>query len=226
LPKLTANLLSAVTKGYGDTSAGALEKASDLAFMTVKLGQTTFPELAASIGRTVPVAAKMGVSVEELNALFATLTGVTGDAAEVSTQISGIMRAMIKPTEGMTKAIKALGYEGSEALVSEKGIVGAMKALIGTTDGSTEAVGKLFRRAEALTALFALTGGQADVFTEKLEAMKGAAGSTQEAFEEIEKTLSHRLNVAMQQLSTALIDVGETLGPVIELLGDLIAGFG
>ena len=33
------NLLSAVTKGYGDTSLEAMEKVSDLAFMTVKLGQ-------------------------------------------------------------------------------------------------------------------------------------------------------------------------------------------
>ena len=38
------NLLSAVTKGYGDTSAAAMQKASDLSFLTVKLGQTSFPE--------------------------------------------------------------------------------------------------------------------------------------------------------------------------------------
>ena len=37
--------------GYGDTSAAAVAKASDLALLTVRLGQTTFPELAASIGR-------------------------------------------------------------------------------------------------------------------------------------------------------------------------------
>ena len=51
---------------------------------------TTFPELAASIGRVVPVAAKMNVAQEELFAGFATLTGVTGSAAEVSTQLAGI----------------------------------------------------------------------------------------------------------------------------------------
>ena len=43
----SVNMLSAVTKGYGDTSAAALQKASDLAFLTVKLGQTSFPELAS-----------------------------------------------------------------------------------------------------------------------------------------------------------------------------------
>ena len=44
-------LTSAATKGFGDSSAAAIQNTADLAFMTVKLGQTTFPELAASIGR-------------------------------------------------------------------------------------------------------------------------------------------------------------------------------
>jgi methyl-accepting chemotaxis protein len=65
-------LLSAVTKGYGDTSSEALGKVSDLAFQTVKLGQTTFPELAAAIGRVVPLAAAMNTSQEELFGTMAT----------------------------------------------------------------------------------------------------------------------------------------------------------
>ena len=38
------NLLSAVTKGYGDTPREAVQQAADLAFATVRLGQTSFPE--------------------------------------------------------------------------------------------------------------------------------------------------------------------------------------
>ena len=76
-------LTSAVTKGYGDTSAAAMQKAADLAFQTVKLGQTTFPELAASIGKVTGNANALGVSQEDLFAVFATSTGVVGSAAEV-----------------------------------------------------------------------------------------------------------------------------------------------
>jgi len=74
------NLTSAVMKGYGTISAAAAQHAADLAFETVKLGQTTFPQLAASMGRTIPIAAKLNVTQEELFASYATLTGVTGDA--------------------------------------------------------------------------------------------------------------------------------------------------
>lgn len=186
-------LLSAVTKGYGDTSLKTTRKVSDLAFQTVKLGQTTFPDLAASIGMVVPLAAKMGVEVEELFAGFATLTGVTGDAAKVSTQLAAIMRAGIKPTVDMDAAVEKVNkqYEQYDlvsvsAIFRTFGMVEGMKKLVETTDGSEKAIGKLFGRVEGLTALFALTGGQADTFTRKLEAMRTASGATNEAF--IEQT--------------------------------------
>ncbi len=51
--KESINLTSLVTKGYGDISADANQKVADLAFTTVRLGQTTFPELAANIGSVV-----------------------------------------------------------------------------------------------------------------------------------------------------------------------------
>ena len=61
-----SNLLSAVTKGYGDTSAEAVQKAADLSFATVRLGQTTFPELAAAMGKVIPLASTLGVEQEQL----------------------------------------------------------------------------------------------------------------------------------------------------------------
>ena len=67
-------LTSAVTKAYGDTSAEAVRHAADLALTTVRLGQTDFPQLAAAIGKTTPLAAKLGVTQEELAASFATLS--------------------------------------------------------------------------------------------------------------------------------------------------------
>ena len=90
----SVNLLSSVTKAYGDTSAKAMQKASDLAFMTVKLGQTSFPELAASMGGAIAMGSQLGVSQEALYGVMATLTGVTGNTAEVSTQLEGVLAGL------------------------------------------------------------------------------------------------------------------------------------
>ena len=66
----------------------AMEKVSDLSFLTVKLGQTTFPELANSIQQVTDSAVRMGVSQEELFAGFSTLTGVSWRGRQkVATQL-------------------------------------------------------------------------------------------------------------------------------------------
>jgi hypothetical protein len=102
-------MLSAITKGYGDTSIKAMKQTSDFAFSIVKLGETTFPDLASSIGSTVPLADALGVDLKQLSTAFATMTGPMGNAAETSTKIRGIFTAVIKQTGGMEKIIKKLG---------------------------------------------------------------------------------------------------------------------
>ena len=87
-----------------------MQKASDLAFLTVKLGQTSFPELASSMGQVVPLAATMKVSQEELFGAMATLTGVTGGTAEVTTQLRATMQEFLSPSSQMGKA---KGWAGS-----------------------------------------------------------------------------------------------------------------
>jgi TP901 family phage tail tape measure protein len=208
------NLTSAVTKGYGDVSADTVQKAADLAFITAKLGQTTFPELAASIGTVVPVAAKMAVSQEELFAGFATLTGVTGNTSQVSTQLAAVLRAMIKPTKEMSKAVASLGFSSAEAMTEQLGLVGSLKAIIGTTDGSTEAVGKLFGRAEALNAIFALTGSQSDTFSRKLDAMKDSIGATDTAFREQTEGIN-KVGFTMKQVRAELQVTAERFGDAL-----------
>jgi len=177
-------LTSGVTKAYGDISFEAMQKVSDLSLMVVRLGQTTFPELAAAMGQVVPLAGEMGVKIEEVMAVMATLTGVTGNTSEVSTQFASALTALIKQTDKMDKAISSLGFDTSKAMISELGFVESLKALVGTTDGTTEALAELFGRKEAVLAVLALLGPQVDTFNNKLAQMQDAYGTTGEAVKE------------------------------------------
>jgi len=216
------NLTSGVTKGYGDISAVATQKASDLAFTTVKLGQTTFPELAASLGRVTPVAAKLNLTQEELFATFATLTGVTGKTSMVSTQFAAVLTGLMKPTKGMTEAVEKLGFAGSESMLQTLGFKETLDALIGTTDGSAEAVGKLFGSQEALVGIFALTGEQAGVYDEKLAALQDSVGATDEAFREQTEGIN-AAGFAWKQLKIELTVVAQEIGDELQpIFNDLV----
>lgn len=209
-------LLSAVTKAYGDVSYEAQQRASDLAFMTVKLGQTTFPELASSMQLVLSTAEQMRVPVEELFATFATLTGVTGGASEVSTQIGAVLGGLMAPTEQLTAAIEDLEYATAEAMVEELGLVGALQELIARTDGTSASVRELFARKEALRAVFALTGRQAETFASKLAQMSDAAGMTDEAFGKQMKTFKKTREVIAAMFRELMVRISKELVPFLQ----------
>lgn len=218
----TINLLSAVTKGYGDTSAEANQKASDLAFMTAKLGQTTFPELAGSIGKVVPLAENLKVSQEELFGVMATATGVTGNAAEVTTQFKGILQSLMAPTDSMTGLMKKLGYENGQAMMQSLGLQGTIDAITKAASDSGEPLQSYIGSIEGQTLALALSGAQHDTFTEKLKAMNDVAGATDEAFEKVNNTTGAKFKNSLNKAKNAAIKLGDALAPLLEKGANLI----
>lgn len=205
------NLLSAVTKGYGDTSAEAQQKAADLAFQTVKLGQTSFPELASSIGAVIPLASTLGTKQEDLFGAMATLTGVTGGTAEVTTQLKATMKSFLSPSKDMQKSLESMGYESGKALLESEGLQGALEKLKGSVGGDELAFAKLFSSVEAQNAVLALAGNQADNFTEKTKQMYEATGAAQKAFE----TATDSTEARTQKAKNSIMNLGTVLGDML-----------
>lgn len=298
------NLIAAVTKGYGDTSLEAQQKVSDLAFQTVNLGQTTFPELAAAIGKVVPIAAALGVTQEELFAQMATLTGVTGSTAEVTTQLRATYQALLKPTTDMAGSIEEVAtklqaqgqlaggplvdawlnakatYEATAqsvlglkaqlaqvdtstkdgaaaaktlkeqlreqqqaakdasesmakhaaalgpVLVDSIGLTSTLALLSDTAHGNTDTLGKMYGSVEALTAVLALSGGQAQSFQDKLKAMQDVTGVTDEAFKDQTEGLN-KAGFTMEQLKVKvevlMQRLGDGLAPSLAIVLDAIS---
>ena len=209
--KESLDLLSAVTKGYGDTTAEAVQHAADLAFYAVKMGQTTFPELAGSMRMVIPLAAALNVSQKELFASYSALTGVTGNTAQVTTQLAAIMRGFMKPTVDMAKSIDNLGYSSAEMMVYELGLVGALQKVIGATDGSTREITKLYERARALPAVFNLAGAGAETFERKLRGIADASGMATTALKEQTEGIN-KLGFSMMRFAQLKKTMWEKIG--------------
>lgn len=236
----SVNLLSAVTKGYGDTSAGALKKVADLSFVTNKLGQTTFPELAASMGKVVPLSKALKISQEEMFGVFATGTGVTGNTAEVATQYRGVLQSLLAPTEDMSKLFDDLHVSSGKALIEQRGLKGAIDAIVAASEKSGLPLQKYIQQVEGQTLALALAGAQSETFAAKTEAMRHAVGASKEAFKEQTQGINRtgfefsQLNRRIEKLSQnfgekllpAVNDVLLDLPPLIEKLGVLTEKFG
>lgn len=212
------SLLTAVTKGFGDTSQEAVTQAADLAQLQVKLGQTTIPELAASYGKAVPLASALGVSQEELAASSASLFGVTGNTAEVMTQLKAVFTALITQNPKLTAGLKEMGFATSEQAIESLGLQGTLEGLEEATGGSTQELQAMLGSSEAVTAALALTGAQADTFTSNLGAMEDSAGTVDAAFERMDSGIAASARKIAATIGTLAIDVGEkfqSIGPLL-----------
>ena len=219
-------LTSAVTKGYGDTSAAAVMKASDLAFIAVNLGMTTFPELAASIGRVTPVTNEMRISQEELFAVMATMTGVTGTAAEVSTQMRASIQALMNPTREMSVLLKDLGFASGKAMVQQLGYYGAIEKVVEASKRTGIPLGKYMGSIEGQLISLSLVNTQGEIYADRLKRMGDAAGTTQKAFDAQTKGINSggfAMKQFMAEMKTTLQDLGDAIAPMMD---KVFVGFG
>lgn len=214
----SVSLISAGMKGYGSVNDETAQKISDLAFMTAKLGVTTFPEMAKSMQPLFPLSSSLGISMEELFGTMATGTGVTGNTAEVSTQLKAVMSNLMKPTEAMQGLIEKYGYSNATAMIESEGLSGVLKILQDETGGQSDKLAELFSSTEALTLMTALTGAQFDTFNEKLGQMGDVSGTTEEAMSKLDTkgdSIRKTMNLAKNTLMEAGTVLMDSFAPVI-----------
>lgn len=187
---------STVIKNYGLSwdAAGSIQ---DKIQMTAKNGVTSFEQMADALPRVSGSAATLGVSIDELMATFATLTGVSGNTAEVSTQLAAIFTALIKPSSEAATMAKEMGIEfNAMSVKAAGGLVPFLQQLntkinehaASTGKLSQEIYASLFGSSESLRALIPLTGELAGKFEENTQAMADSAGSIDEAFNQVNST--------------------------------------
>lgn len=187
---------STLIKNYGLEWSAAAD-IQDKIQLTAKNGVTSFEQLADALPRVAGNAATLGVSVNELMATFATLTGVSGNTAEVSTQLAAIFTALVKPSSEATKMAAEMGIQFDAAAVKAAGgfqkfltqLDSDVKAFAQSSGMlEQEVYSRLFGSAESLRALVPLQGELASKFSANISTMVNSAGTMDKAFQEMGST--------------------------------------
>lgn len=210
----TVKVTSTVIKNYG-LAWDAAESVQDKIQLTAKYGVTSFEQLAQALPRVTANASILGVSVDELLASFATLTGVSGNTNEVATQMAAIFTALVKPSSEATEMAEKMGIEFNAASIKA---AGGLRNFLTQLDASVkeyaaangvleqEVYAKLFGSAESLRALTPLTNQLAEKFSENVDAMANSAGTINAAYNEMSSTGSATTQMLKNQLG-AITDV-------------------
>jgi TP901 family phage tail tape measure protein len=225
----TVTVTSTIIKNYGLewSAAGDIQ---DKIQMTAKNGVTSFEQLAQALPRVTGSAATLGVTIDELFASFATLTGVTGNTAEVSTQLAAVFTALVKPSSEATTMAQQMGIQFDAAAIKA---AGGMRNFLQQLDSDIksyaaahgkldqEIYGKLFGSAESLRALTSLTGELSDKFGENVEAMSGSMGTIDAAVDNVAgsaKSLRQIISNNVSAFGEFATKIASSVSPVLSVV--------
>lgn len=203
-------LLVSTLNAYG-ASMDEADKFSNAFFNTVKFGQTTVPQLAASVGQVAPVAKVAGVSIEELGATIATLTANGIKTSESVTAVKAALSNVIKPSKEAGETAKELGIDFSVAAIQTKGWVGFLEDLSSKTGGNVETMAKLFGSVEALNGVLSLTSDGTKKLGGFLQQMKTDTEALDKAYKAMSDSITNATNNMTNNIKLAAIAFGDPL---------------
>lgn len=218
-----------IIKNYQDSWENAAS-IQDKIQKTAVLGKTSFQELGDALPRVTGNAATLGVGLDELLGSFSALTGVSGNTAEVSTQMAAIFTALIKPSAEATKAAQQMGIQFDSLAVKQAGgLSNFITQLTQRTEeyasktgkSAIEIYGQLFGSAEALRAFIPLSSSVAADFQSKTGQIANAAGTINQAFDGMANTTEVRLQRMQNNWGNFTDGIFTSSEPVRGLLFDI-----
>lgn len=152
----SVNLLSSAINSYQLTVNDA-ERVSAIFFKTIDLGRIKAHELGNTFGRVGPLAAELGVGLEETAAALATITRVGVPASEAITFLNNIFTALLKPSSEMTATLQKFGVTSGEQAIQTFTFSGVLHKLAEEAKLGSTHVAELFRNIRGLKGINALT---------------------------------------------------------------------
>ena len=219
----SVDVLTTTLNAYGD-KAGTAESISDKLITTQNLGKTTVNELASSMGKVIPTASAYGISIDNLCASYVAMTKGGIATAESTTYMKSMFNELADSGSTVGEILQEKTGKSFGQLMGEgKSLADVIDILGQSVDGDSEAFAQLWGSSEAGTgALAILNGGTAD-FNNTLKEMGNSTGAASSAMDKMNDTSAHKMQVAMNDMKNAAIELGGAFAPVMSTLAGLVS---
>lgn len=210
--------LTTILNGYG-MEAKETTKVSDVLFSVVKNGVTTMTELGQNIGKVTPMASALGIEIDEVGAMFATLTKLmgAGKTAEAGTAIRSMLAELAKAGMKASDNFKQLAGVSFPQFIQQGGSVQeALMKMKTHADANNMSLMDMFRGIEAGNGALMLVTNSGEELSKNLQKIQGDAGATEEAFQRLNDTTSQRFSKIMATFKEVGMKFAESFLPIIE----------
>lgn len=216
----TSLILTRVLNSYVRTAKDAAE-VSDVLFTTVRLGQTTIPELAQFIGNVSPVAKVAGLSLKNLGAAMATITLGGLDTATAAVSLRGALLGLASPAVEAKKAMDLAGISVKKFSDGTLDLVETVRQFVGM---DLEQLNKFIPDVRAANAV-AIMATNFEKLSSNVDEFGNIAGASQVAFEKMEKSAGFRVDQLKIKFGAAVTALGELTFPLADALINVVNWF-
>lgn len=212
--------ITSVINAYGTENLSAAQ-ASDQMFTAVKLGKTTFGELASSLFNVIPTAVNAGVSFGDITAAIATMTASGTPTSVATTQMRQALVELADSGSQVGETFQEIAGKSFKDFIAEgHNTSEAMNILDEHARNSGLSIDQLFSSVEAGNAAAQLTGGHAKTFADDIAAMGASAGATEEAYGKMTDTFKHKTELLSAAWEDVKLDSGEALAEALSPAAD------
>ena len=198
---------------------------ADYLITTQNLGKTTVNELAASMGRVIPVASANNVEMDNLSSAMAVLTRNGIQTQMATTYLAVMLQELGKNGTKVADALEANTGKSFAALSAEGKNLGEILDILYQECGeNTTEFNNMWQSATAGTAALSIVGSGVEDYNNVMKKMNDSVGATESAYEKMTDTAEYAGKRLQNSVENLKIAVGDQLSPVLVQVEDGITG--
>lgn len=218
----SVDVLTTTMNAYGE-KAGTAQSISDKLITTQNLGKTTVDELASSMGKVIPSASAYNVSLDNLCASYVSMTKGGIATAEATTYMKSMLTELAKSGSTVSKVLQEqTGKSFGQLMAEGKSLADVIEILGKKVGGDKEKFAQLWSSTEAGTGALAILNGGTEDYNNTLVEMGKSTGAASSAMDKMNNTDAHNMQVAMNNLKNAAIELGGAFAPIISKIAGVV----
>lgn len=220
--KDSINALSSVLNAYNE-DVGQAGHISDVFFRSIDIGRMVMPNFANALGKILPAANELGVSLEEVMAFLSTATiqGVT--EANAITYLGAAFNRLLKPAGAFKDLLAELNVTSARSAVATYGFAGLLNKINEMARGEPDLIAQLFPDQRAMRGLFLTTGKQIDRYNDSLKRTREAVGAVDSALEKFNQNAGKQFEIEINKITNMLtLDFGTAVINNLKYLNDFV----
>ena len=211
------DVLTSVVNAYGENNLTTAD-AADVLFTGVKMGKTTIGELSSNMSKVAPLAASMGLSLDQVVAGLDSMTMQGEGTAEAATKLKGMLAELTKEGSQADTVFRDLAGKGFKQFIQEGGTLEqALKIMSDGAKAQGTDITNFFGSIQAGMGALLLSSEQGmQKYMAAMNEMDNREGASVKAYEARADSAAQKMRQIREEMNSMAREIGESFLPVLK----------